>query len=79
MTGRERRYKGGNEHLRLPCSGSKDTIHQKTGAHGTGKKITALDERYMRTAENELYSELSLTLGIPKDEMEQYIRERLTQ
>ena len=33
-----------------------------------------------RTAqENELYSELSLTLGIPKDEMEQYIRERLTQ
>ena len=29
--------------------------------------------------ENELYSELSLTLGIPKDEMEQYIRERLTQ
>ena len=44
-----------------------------------GKKITALDERYMRTAENELYSELSLTLGIPKDEMEQYIRERLAQ
>lgn len=44
-----------------------------------GKKITALDERYMRTAENELYSELSLTLGIPKAEMENYIRERLEQ
>lgn len=44
-----------------------------------GKKITALDERYMRTAENELYSELSLTLGIPKSEMENYIRERLEQ
>lgn len=44
-----------------------------------GKKITALDERYMRTAENELYSELSLTLGIPKSEMESYIRERLEQ
>lgn len=42
-----------------------------------GKKITALDERYMRTAENELYSELSLTLGIPKTEMESYIKERL--
>ena len=50
--------------------------HERTAQ---GKKITALDERYMRTAENELYSELSLTLGIPKDEMEQYIRERLTQ
>lgn len=44
-----------------------------------GKKITALDERYMRTAENELYSELSLTLGVPKAEMENYIRERLEQ
>lgn len=44
-----------------------------------GKKITALDERYMRTAENELYSELSLTLGIPKGEMENYIRDRLEQ
>lgn len=42
-----------------------------------GKKITALDERYMRTAENELYSELSLTLGIPKDQMEGYIKEQL--
>lgn len=44
-----------------------------------GKKITALDERYMRTAENELYSELALTLGIPKTEMESYIKERLEQ
>lgn len=44
-----------------------------------GKKITALDERYMRTAENELYSELSLTLGVPKTEMEDYIREKLEQ
>lgn len=42
-----------------------------------GKKITTLDERYMRAAENELYSELSLTLGIPKEDMEDYIRERL--
>lgn len=42
-----------------------------------GKKITALDERYMKAAENELYSELSLTLGIPKDEMEDYIREKI--
>ena len=35
-----------------------------------GKKVTALDERYMRSAENELYSELSLTLGVPKESME---------
>lgn len=42
-----------------------------------GKKITALDERYMKAAENELYSELSLTLGIPKDQMENYIKEKI--
>lgn len=42
-----------------------------------GKKITALDERYMKAAENELYSELSLTLGIPKDEMEDYIKDKI--
>lgn len=42
-----------------------------------GKKITSLDERYMRAAENELYSELSLTLGISKENMETYIKEKL--
>lgn len=44
-----------------------------------GKKVTSLDEKYMRVAENELYSELSLSLGIPKEEMEIYIRERIEQ
>lgn len=42
-----------------------------------GKKITALDERYLRTAENEAYSELSLALGIPKEEMVTYIKEQI--
>ncbi len=42
-----------------------------------GKKITATDERYLRMAEDNLYSELSIPLGIPKDEMEQYIAEKI--
>lgn len=42
-----------------------------------GKKITSLDERYMRAAENELFSELSLALEIPKSEILNYITERL--
>lgn len=42
-----------------------------------GKKITALDEKYLKAAENELYSELSLTLGVPKAEMTEYIKEQL--
>lgn len=42
-----------------------------------GKKITALDERYLRAAEHELYGELSVALGIPKDEMESYIHDHI--
>jgi CarD family transcriptional regulator len=42
-----------------------------------GKKITSLDERYMKAAQNELLSELSLSLGVPRNEMEHYIKEQL--
>lgn len=42
-----------------------------------GKKITATDEKYLKSAENRLYSELALALGQPKENMEQYITERL--
>lgn len=43
-----------------------------------GKKATALDERYMRAAENELHSELSVALGIPRENLVSYIEERLS-
>lgn len=42
-----------------------------------GKKVTALDERYLKAAENELYSELALTLEIPKSEVLAYIKEQI--
>lgn len=42
-----------------------------------GKKITALDERYLKAAEQELYGELSVALGIPRDEMESYIQDHM--
>lgn len=42
-----------------------------------GKKMTDLDERYFKTAEDNLYSELALSLGIPRDEMVGYITERV--
>ena len=42
-----------------------------------GKKITALDEKYMKAAEDELYSELSISFGVPKEEMESYIKEKI--
>lgn len=44
-----------------------------------GKKITATDERYLRLAEDGLYSELCFVLGREKDEMTKYIRSRVEQ
>jgi len=40
-----------------------------------GKKITATDEKYLRIAEDNLYAELSIPLGIEKSQMPDYIRE----
>lgn len=44
-----------------------------------GKRMTDVDERYFRTAEENLYSELSLSLGVAREEITGYIRERLAQ
>lgn len=43
-----------------------------------GKKITATDERYLRLAQDNLYSELSIPLEIPKDQMDDYINSMLS-
>ncbi len=42
-----------------------------------GKKTTATDERYLKIAEDNLYSELSMLLGVPKNKMGSYIMGRL--
>lgn len=44
-----------------------------------GKKTTAMDEKYLRMAEENLYSELSLALGMPKEEIEGYIARRIAE
>ena len=40
----------------------------------SGKKSTAVDERYFRIAENRLYEEMALALGKERDEVKEYIR-----
>lgn len=50
---------------------------RKKDRFAKGKKVTATDERYLKQAEENLYSELSMLLGVPKNDMEQYITERL--
>lgn len=39
-----------------------------------GKKVLSSDEQYLHKAEELLYSEMSLALSIPKEEVEAYIR-----
>ena len=40
-----------------------------------GKKVLSSDEQYLRKAEDLLYSEMSLALSIPKENVESYIKE----
>lgn len=42
-----------------------------------GKKMTDLDERYFKTAEENLYSELALSLDMPREDVVDYIKERV--
>lgn len=42
-----------------------------------GKKATNIDESYLKLAEEKLYSELSVLLGIQKSDMENYITARI--
>lgn len=42
-----------------------------------GKRLTEIDERYMKKAKENLYGELSIPLGIPVAEVEKFIEERI--
>lgn len=42
-----------------------------------GKKATSTDEKYLKTAEENLYTELSMLLNVPKNKMEDYIHEKI--
>ena len=54
------------------------TLHERKRIRlAKGKKVTASDERYMRTAEDNLFGELAISLGIDKNDVEQYIMERI--
>ena len=42
-----------------------------------GKKTTAVDERYFKLAENQLYSELAFALGVEKSELNEIIEQNV--
>lgn len=43
-----------------------------------GKKVAAVDERYLRQAEEQLYGELAYALEIEREEVEEYITMRVS-
>ena len=54
------------------------TLYKRTRDRiSQGKKITATDERYLKLAEDSLYSEPGFALGRDKEEMPDYIKRRI--
>ena len=52
----------------------KTMYYRRKARMESGKKSTAIDERYFRIAENRLYEEMALALSIDRDEVKDYIR-----
>ena len=49
--------------------------HRKEERIASGKKATSTDERFFHAAEDILYGELSIALGMEKDDVKNYIEE----
>ena len=77
---REETYKECIRGCQVPGAVAYDQGRSAT-AKGTvlqeGKKATATDEKYLKTAEDNLYAELSILLNVPRNRMEDYIRDRI--
>ena len=78
---REEKYKecikscNGREMVRI----IKTIYSRRLQRQRSGKKVTAVDERYMKIAEDNLYSELSMLLEIPRDHVVSYISDKIHQ
>lgn len=57
----------------------KTIYSRKQSRIAEGKKVTAVDEKYFHMAENSLYGELAIPLGMTKEEVKNYIIERVEQ
>lgn len=51
----------------------KTLYHRKQQRLESGKKVTVVDEKYFRQAEEKLYEELAFVLGMEKNKISQYI------
>lgn len=66
--------------LKCDCRELVKMIHtidqRRTERLAQGKKVTAKDEKYFHMAEDNLYGELAVSLGIGKDEVGEFIESR---
>lgn len=54
------------------------TLYERTKEReAQGKKMTYVDEKYFREARETLYQEFAIALGIDKQEVEAYIKEKM--
>ena len=54
------------------------TLYQRNQSRlAEGKKITSSDDKYFHLAEDNLYSELAISLDIPREEVKDYIMDHL--
>lgn len=76
---RERQYKEAIQSCKPEALVSiiKSMYLRKQKRIAQGKKSTAVDEKYFKIAENNLYAELAFALGKPKQEMQKLIGERI--
>lgn len=76
---RERQYKEAIQSCRPEALVSiiKVMYLRKQSRIAQGKKNTAVDEKYFKIAENNLYAELAFALGKQKQEMQKLISERI--
>lgn len=55
----------------------RDVYLKACNAKEQGKKLGQVDEKYMRRAEDLLHGELAVALGIPKEEVKDYITKKV--
>lgn len=57
-----------------------NTIHERRQQRiAQGKKVTAKDDRYFHMAEDNLFGELAVALGIEKSQVKDFIKQRVGQ
>ena len=56
---------------------TKNLYRRKKERMDAGKKCTAIDERYFKLAENQLFAELAFALGEDKKNIKQIIAEHI--